>query len=78
MACGDMLHPDAADEAIGQIMMLIGSLGVEADNLACSAPDSDPGRRLRQLRQFAEDMVTLALAGEAVVRQSRDATVSTS
>lgn len=62
-----MIHPEAAEEAVGLLLMLVADLGEEAASLAVTACE-DPAGRFARLRQISEDQAMLAAAGEAVVR----------
>lgn len=63
-----MIHPEIVDEALNQIVMAIGDLGIHIGDTAVLAPEADQGPRLRLLGQMADDIVTLVRAGEAVLR----------
>lgn len=63
-----MIHPEIVDEAVAQILMVIGDLGIHIGEAAILPPEADQGPRLRLLGQMAEDIVTLVRAGEAVLR----------
>jgi hypothetical protein len=63
-----MIHPDVADEAVGQILMLVADLGEEAASSAVAAPDSDLAGQLLHLEQLGQDLAILAAAGQAVLR----------
>lgn len=63
-----MMNYQVADEALNQIVMAISDLGIHIADTAVLAPEADQGPRLRLLGRTAEDIVILARAGEALVR----------
>lgn len=65
-----MMNHQVAEEALDQIVMAISDLGIHIADLAVLAPEQDQGPRLRMLGQMAEDIVLLARAGEAVLRNT--------
>ena len=68
-----MMNHQVAEEALDQIMMAIGDLGIHIGDTAILPPETDQAPRLRLLGQMAEDIVLLVRAGEAVIRISASA-----
>lgn len=65
-----MIDPEVAEEALNQIVMAIGDLGIHIGDTAILPPECDQSPRLQLLSRMAEDIVTLARAGEAVIRNT--------
>lgn len=63
-----MMNHQVATDALDQIVMAIGDLGIHIGDAAILAPETDQRPRLRLLGQMAEDIVLLVRAGEAVIR----------
>ena len=68
-----MMNHQVAEEALDQIMMAIGDLGIHIGDTAILPPETDQEPRLLLLGQMAEDIVLLVRAGEAVIRNTATA-----
>lgn len=63
-----MIHPENADAAIDQLMMIISDLGNEAASLVETAVTEPIGLRLARLEAFGAGIVSVAGAASAILR----------
>ena len=62
-----MIHPENADAAIDQLMMIVSDLGNEAASLAETAVTEPTDLRLARLESFGAAIVAVAGAARAIL-----------
>lgn len=62
-----MIHPENADAAIDQLMMIVADLGNEAASLAETAVTEPVDLRLARLEAFGTGIVSVAGAARAIL-----------
>lgn len=63
-----MIHPENADAAIDQLMMIVSDLGNEAASLAETAVTEPTDLRLARLEAFGAGIVSVAGAAREILR----------
>ena len=63
-----MIHPENANAAIDQLIMIAADLGIEAGDIASLAIDEPLDQRLARLEGLGVGLVEVAAAARAILR----------